>query len=125
MTLIVYIFNFSLAGYETAITVKKINETKIDSLQEFARNIEEKILSFISENELKLTSAELHNLNKWFFGEMYAKKSKEFQFKLGETELIGEIVLYIENSLVTNQNSYEKQSRRYVEHSNWPFVRFQ
>jgi hypothetical protein len=95
-----------LAGYETAITVKKINEAKINVLQGFATKIDEQLNSYISENELNLTTAEQHNLNKCFFGEIYATKPKEFEFKLEECALICKIVAYIKRSLALNNNVY-------------------
>lgn len=96
----------SAAGYETAITTKKLQKDDIMALQEFARSIPQYITNVAAENKIVLTKNQQDKILKLFLG-FYSSTPTEFRFKPGEIVLIDKIVNSVYSTLALNNNMYD------------------
>lgn len=99
-------FFFSLAGYETAFTIKEISEADIARLQTFAQGIPQTIDRYAKNLNVKLKPAQQQHILNIFLG-FHASCAQNFEFKIADSTLILNIVRITKEELERNEGAYD------------------
>lgn len=101
-----YIFIYSLAGYETAQDILNIDENKIYGLEMFATTIPQIVRNLLNMLKVKIAAMCERNILCLFLG-MYANEAGSFKFKIGEIVLIKQAIGFGKRMLEINNHSYD------------------
>lgn len=73
--LLIFVFFFSVAGYDAAITIKELNENDLVDLENFGKTIPDLISTYCSDKKITLDADHTNKFHQLFLG-LYGSNSR-------------------------------------------------